>query len=887
MKSLFLFVTAIILLGLQTSAAELYVSPTGSDANPGTKARPMATLAAAQTKLRTMNKTEPVTVQVRAGVYELPATLALTAADSGTEKAPVVWQAYPGEKVFLIGGKPISGFVPYKGKILKADVGAQGFADINFRQLLCNGHRMDLARYPNRDANNPVTGGWAYVDGKPVPLYADVPGESMKLLQYREADARQWAHPEQAEVMIFPRYNWWNDIIRIASVDKATRSITLSANASYAIRPGDRYFVQNLLEELDAPGEWYLDAQTKTLYFWPPEGVNPATMSVSAPAVRTILKLQEGASNISFRGFTFECCEGNAIEMEKTVNCRIAACTIRNVGDFYGSGVVINGGERNGVVGCDIHDIGRDAVSIDGRDRVTLKPAGNYADNNYIHHTGIYFKQGVGVQLNGVGNRISHNLMHDLPRFGIGWSGNDHIIEYNEIRHCNLETADCGAIYCWQVDWTKRGTQIRYNYLHDIIGFGQENGKWTSPHMNWGIYLDDGTCGTHVYGNIVARTILGGVHVHGGRDNVIENNILVDGRDSQVQYSGYVQGGHPVPMMTETWKQFSGTSAYLKYPGYERLTKGLDDAWKMADNRFVRNIVSYSEPKAKLYEHYNLPFDRTVSDYNLIWHNKAPLLTGVTSLKGLTGPNLVPNPGFEAGDAGGLPEGWEWQIKPGDSSAQLDPTVKHSGKQSLRLDAHGTTTDSSGQTLNVNFVTKGITLIPGQTYRLSARVRADVPTPGTIMPQAYLANKYFWAKYNSFTAGPEWKQIETVFRFPAKGDPDWHADMSTVRIRIDISQATGSLWVDDVEQRKADTMSEWEAWQAKGLDKHSVIADPLFVNRAADDYRLKPNSPAFKLGFQPIPVEKIGPYKSELRASWPIKQAIGAREQMKIDWSRH
>lgn len=62
-----------------------------------------------------------------------------------------------------------------------------------------------------------------------------------------------------------------------------------------------------------------------------------------------------------------------------------------------------------------------------------------------------------------------------------------------------------------------------------------------------------------------------------------------------------------------------------------------------------------------------------------------------------------------------------------------------------------------------------------------------------------------------------------------------------------------------------------DGWRAKGLDEHSVIADPLFVNAAKDDYRLKGDSPALKLGFKPIPIEKIGPYKDELRASWPIK----------------
>ena len=72
---------------------------------------------------------------------------------------------------------------------------------------------------------------------------------------------------------------------------------------------------------------------------------------------------------------------------------------------------------------------------------------------------------------------------------------------------------------------------------------------------------------------------------------------------------------------------------------------------------------------------------------------------------------------------------------------------------------------------------------------------------------------------------------------------------------------------------------EWAAWQAQGKDQHSIIADPLFVNAAKGDYHLQPNSPAFKLGFQPIPIDKIGPYRDELRATWPIVEAEGAREK--------
>jgi len=843
--------------------------------------------------VRKLRGAGPVTVQVRAGIYALAATLTLAAEDAGTEQAPVVWQAYPGEQPVVIGGKTISGFAPHQGKILKADMAAQGLKDVYFRQLLCHGRRMDLARYPNRDADHPVTGGWAYADGKPVPMYVNIEGEPRNLLHYGEADSRTWAHPEEGEVMVFPRYNWWNNIIPLKAVDREQRTLTLTANASYPIRPGDRYFVQNLFEELDAPGEWYLDRATGTLYFWPPDGVDPATMTVCVPVVRTILELNEGAAFITFRGFTFECAEGTAIVMRDATDCRLAASTIRNVGDYNGSGVSVSGGKRNSVVGCDIHDVGRDAIGVSGGNFQTLEPAENVADNNYLHHVGVYYKQGVGVAVSGVGNRASHNLIHDCPRFGIVWGGNDHVLEYNEIRHCNLETADCGAIYSWQVDWSKRGTEIRYNYLHDIVGFGQEGGKWTSPHMNWGVYLDDGTCGVHVHGNVIVRTILGGVHVHGGRDNVIENNILVDGRDSEVQYSGYVKGGHPVPMMTETWNKFHGTDAYLKYPGYEELTKSLDDAWQMAGNKFVRNIVCYGEPAAKLYAYYNLPFDKTESDYNLIWHDKGAIRTGVTRLKSVTGPNLAPNPGFEgrtqasAGEAGKLPEGWRWGVRPNKSQAELDPTQHHSGTQSLKIVGDGTVKDSSGQTLVVNFNSMDIPMKPGQTYRLAASIRADQETSCAIMPQAYEAGKYFWAKHTGTKAGPEWKQVECTFRFPAPGDSDYHEGMSKICIRIDMSQGTGTIWVDDVELQEAEVMSEWEAWQALGLDTHSVIADPQFVDRAADNYRLKPGSPALKLGFKPIPVDQIGPYQDELRASWPIREAVGAREQMKLDWSRN
>jgi hypothetical protein len=307
----------------------------------------------------------------------------------------------------------------------------------------------------------------------------------------------------------------------------------------------------------------------------------------------------------------------------------------------------------------------------------------------------------------------------------------------------------------------------------------------------------------------------------------------------------------------------------------------------MAGNKFLRNIVCYANPGAKLFVHYSLPFDKTESDYNLIWHFGQPLRTGRTGIKGTSGPNLVANPSFEIGEPGALPADWEWQVCPNDSTAALDTEVRFAGKQSVRLDGRGTTTDSSGQTLCPNFVSAEIPVTPGRTYRLTARLRAA--TAGTafgILPQSYVPNVYWWGRDLSGTLGTEWQEVEVVFTFPAPGDRDWHAAMKTVRVRLDVRQDVGTIWVDEVALYEATAMDEWEAWQALGLDRHTLVAEPQFVDAARDDFRLKPESPALALGFQPIPVEKIGPYPDERRATWPIVEARGAREQMKIDWGR-
>ena len=193
-------------------------------------------------------------------------------------------------------------------------------------------------------------------------MYQDVPGEDQQhvpLQAARTPDA--WAQPEEAEVFVFPRYNWWNNIVPIASIDRQKREITLAGDASYAIRPGDRYFVQNLLEELDAPGEWYLDRTHVDALLLAADAAGRAT-GLRADA-GTILELGPGTAHVVFRGFTFECCEGTAVMLDGT-----RALPDRRQHDPQRGRLPrqrawpSNGGYHNGVVGNDISEVGSHGI---------------------------------------------------------------------------------------------------------------------------------------------------------------------------------------------------------------------------------------------------------------------------------------------------------------------------------------------------------------------------------------------------------------------------------------------------------------------------------------------------------------------------------------------
>jgi parallel beta-helix repeat protein len=277
-----------------------------------------------------------------------------------------------------------------------------------------------------------------------------------------------------------------------------------------------------------------------------------------------------------------------------------------------------------------------------------------------MHHLGQVYKHVAGVYgITASGTRVAHNRFEHLPRYAVSFKGlnNDsyshrNVVEYNDMLSTNLETNDTGAIEFLGREKMDSGNVIQYNRILDVVGMkSMPDGKEVSPYMTWGIYLDDYTSGTLVRGNLVARHEWGGVSIHGGKNNTIENNIFIDGAQHQMWYDP------------------------------------IDDF--SINNKFNRNIMVWRAPDAVLYKQTRRPPSQVISasDHNLFWHIKDKTI--------FNRPNVTP-------------------------------------------------------------------------------------------------------------------------------------------------------------------LGDLQRWRAGGFDANSVMADPLFVNAAKDDYRLKPGSPALKLGFQPIPFEKIG-----------------------------
>jgi parallel beta-helix repeat protein len=473
-----------------------------------------------------------VHVVLRGGTYVRTNDFVLLAGDSGNSNGPVVFSAYGNEAPILVGGSFVTNWTAItnvatlarltasaRTNALQADLWAQGISNLGtfarhgyvlwswsntIPELFFNGHPMTLARFPNTN--------WTNIGASPAP--------TTNSFAYTNSNPSTWADLSDIWVHGYWRYDWADSCEHVASFDLTNKVVTVSTTQlppGSAANVGQRFYFENVLEELDSAGEYYIDRTNGLVYFWPPRTMT--NNSVFVTQVTNLITLNE-ASNVVISGLTLEGAKSELIYVKGGQNNTISNCVL--AGNSRNA-VQLASSQGSGVRTCTIYEAGEAGVKITGSgDRRSLTSGSNFVERCTIYGVGRLTRTCTPpVFLNGVGTLVGNNLISNVPHTAILLYGNNHIIEYNEIHHVCTETADAGAIY-FGTDWSQYGNTFRYNYLHDIhIGGGATD--YTGVQ---GIYLDGLSSGSTILGNVFSM-VDHGIIINGGRDNTVQNNIFV------------------------------------------------------------------------------------------------------------------------------------------------------------------------------------------------------------------------------------------------------------------------------------------------------------------------------------------------------------------------
>ena len=544
----------------------IFVSPNGDDRNAGTALAPLRTFHAAQLAARELRKQTPgeLTVCFREGTYYLPETVVFTPEDSGSEHAPVVYTSYPGEHVVLSGGSRIEPhWTPFRDGIFQTPVPSSTQTD----QLFVNGKRQILARYPNYDATAKYLNGWAEDAISPDRV-------------------KRWNNPRGGYIHALHEYLWGSLHYQITGSEPdghLTYEGGWQTNRPAAMHKQYR-FVENVFEELDAPGEWFLDRTKNILYYYPTEGFDLRNAVVEVVRLKHLVEMRGTAQSpvrwITFRNFIFRhtlrtfmetrepllrsdwrIYRGGALFFNGTEDCHVEQCMFDELG---GNCIFVsNYNRRFRVVRCHMAEACANGIAFVGDPGAVRNPLFRYEDrhtidqldlspgpksDNYpkectiedclIYRTGRVEKQTAPVEID-MAQRITvrHLSAYDVPRAGINigdgcWGG--HHIDFCDVFDTVMETGDHGSFNSWGRDrwWQAKG--IDFDALPvdksklpalDIIEPNiLSNSRWRCDH-GWDIDLDDGSSNYRIYNNLCLN---GGLKLREGFYRICQNNVLVN-----------------------------------------------------------------------------------------------------------------------------------------------------------------------------------------------------------------------------------------------------------------------------------------------------------------------------------------------------------------------
>jgi parallel beta-helix repeat protein len=604
-----------------------YVSPNGNDLWTGLKPNkdgingPFATITKARDEIRKLKQKQggllkkPVRVILRGGTYFVSQTISFTESDSGSKTAPIVYQAYKNEVPVISGGKVLKRWqqVKINGKLAWATT----IPEIQqgkwlFHQIWVNGNRAQRCRYPKK--------GYLKVEKSldATPEWS----KGQTRFQYAQGDLQAWQGIERGEVIIMSR--WLESRQPITAINTEQRIVSFQEPTPLRIDAGNSnssgagtYYVENILELLTQPGEWYLNDKIGQVLYLPRKGEQISKTEIIAPVLSKLFeftgdwKSGKFIEYVSFEGLTYAHGEWYYPPQVQATNpdirrvslsgsqasvnipgyiyaqgmrsCNWHKCKFSHLGSY---GLELTGScHSNQVTECEFDDLGAGGIKIGS---IAASSSGkNLISKCHIHDGGILFHSAVGIWIGkSTNNVISNNHIHNFYYTGIsvGWTwgygkkpdAQNNLIQNNHIHHLGKKSNgdgpllnDKGGIYTLGM---QPGTIIRGNLIHDIDAYN---------YGACGIYLDEGSSNIIVENNIVHNIRGYSFHLHYGRNNIVRHNIFAFAKIAQILYS----------TSEKQHKSFS----FQKNIFYWHQGNLLAGSWKDMNFTFDRNI--YWNPK--------------------------------------------------------------------------------------------------------------------------------------------------------------------------------------------------------------------------------------------------------------------------------------------------
>lgn len=555
--------------------------------------RDSKSLAAALQKARADKRIRHI--QLASGSYELAAPIVIDEALSGTAQRPFVLAAAPGARPVLSGATslPALDWKPWQDGVWRAKVGRG-----SFQRLWLGPQPLVRARYPNLD---PASKGFGGAADATAP-----------------ARVTRWRDPAGAVLHALHGLQWGGVQVPIAG-KKADGSLEYGAQVgnNRVMEPSERdRYVENVFEELDAPGEWFHDRKQGWLYFKPLAGARPPARGFRAGAHEALIRIEgktAEVAHVQLRQLQFKDTEPTFLKSTEPLLrsdwtfYRAGAVTVENARDVRiedseftelgGHAVVVSGrAQRVAVTGNHVHAIGGTAVAFVGRPEAVRSPLFEYhqrlelaaidrtpgpksdaypkdssASDNLIHDIGRIDHQATGVQIAMAARiTVNHNSIYDMPRAGINigdgtWGG--HRITHNDVFDTVRLTGDHGSFNSWGRDrfWhpdraemdRRAAAHPELALLDAIEPIVMKHNRWRCDH-GWDVDLDDGASNYIIEDNLM---LVGGLKLREGFKRIVRNNILVNGSfhphvwfaDSGDVFEGNLVMGPHQPVEIKRW----------------------------------------------------------------------------------------------------------------------------------------------------------------------------------------------------------------------------------------------------------------------------------------------------------------------------------------------